>query len=131
MDAEDDEEEATALLEGWVDWIRRTTHRVEELNSKLMLEPLVLAQRRIKWKWAGHVARREDGRWDTEMLGWAPSGTRRAGHPCRRWADRLDRFFAWYGFGPGDWRIVAANRAEWSNYEDEFVQFEDRYFALT
>ena len=48
-----------------------------------------------KWAWAGHVARRDDGRWSCEVLAYQPAGgTRARGHPKQRWMDELNDF-AW------------------------------------
>eukprot|EP00973_Karenia_brevis_P092470 12412566-Karenia_brevis.AAC.1 len=47
-------------LENYVDWIRRATGVAESAMSKASLEDWVTTQRRWKWKWAGHAARRKD-----------------------------------------------------------------------
>ena len=77
--------------------------------------------------WAGHVIRRVDGRWSTTMLNWTP-GTeaalaRRQAHPRKRWEDALDAFFvSKVGVEQGEWKLFAADRAEWHTYEKEFVE---------
>ncbi|CAH0731533.1 unnamed protein product, partial [Brenthis ino] len=44
----------------------------------------------LKWKWAGHVARRTDGRWSRSVLEWRPRlGQRSVGRPAARWTDDL------------------------------------------
>eukprot|EP00973_Karenia_brevis_P039195 5413386-Karenia_brevis.AAC.1 len=85
-----------AGLEAYVDWIRRATRISEGQFQKAGLEDWVQLQRRWKFRWAGHTARREDGRWAKAVLSWQPSkGSRGPGHPTRRWGDALDGFFSY------------------------------------
>ena len=55
-------------LEPWSEWIRRTTHEIETLCRNSGLEDWLTQQRRRLFRWIGHVARREDGRWSTILL---------------------------------------------------------------
>ena len=55
-------------MEPWHEWVQRVTHEIEESMGKLRLEDWITAQRRRKYRWAGHVARREDSRWSTLLL---------------------------------------------------------------
>ncbi|CAH2235562.1 jg9251 [Pararge aegeria aegeria] len=60
---------------------------VEELE-------LPTAQRvaKLKWQWAGHIARRTDGRWGLKVLEWLPrTGKRSVGRPQTRWTDDIRR----------------------------------------
>eukprot|EP00973_Karenia_brevis_P005864 799323-Karenia_brevis.AAC.1 len=75
------EEEEEIVEESWVEWVRRTTHLAEEHFSKVAQDDWITAQRRRKFRFAGHVARREDARWDTTLLNWTPEGRRKRGHP--------------------------------------------------
>jgi hypothetical protein len=44
----------------------------------------------LKWQWAGHIARRTDGRWVGKVLEWRPrTGKRSVGRPPIRWTDDL------------------------------------------
>eukprot|EP00973_Karenia_brevis_P083001 11508050-Karenia_brevis.AAC.1 len=77
---------------------------VEECQQKLGLDDWVTAARRRKWRWAGHVARRSDGRWSTSLVSWVPeNGHRRRGHPRKRWSDDLKAFFIWAHADMGSW----------------------------
>ena len=77
-------------------------------------------QRRRKWRWAGHIARRTDWRWTYWMLNWRPVGGSRApGRPVARWEDALVSFATKRGF---DWQEVAQNRGSWEEYEAEFIR---------
>ncbi|CAH2233311.1 jg6233 [Pararge aegeria aegeria] len=45
-----------------------------------------IAQRvaKLKWQWAGHIARSTNGRWGLKVLEWRPrTGTRSVGRPQR------------------------------------------------
>ena len=47
-------------------------------------------------KWAGHVARMEEGRSDFKILRGKPTGNRPLGRPRRRWEDEI-------GISAGNW----------------------------
>ena len=47
----------------------------------------VIKSRRLRW--AGHVAKMEEGRSVLEMLTGKPTGKRPLGRPRRRWEDNL------------------------------------------
>ncbi|CAH0577743.1 unnamed protein product [Chrysodeixis includens] len=48
---------------------------------------------KLKWQWAGHVARMKPDRWAKIVTHWTPDeGLRRRGRPRRRWCDDLVRF---------------------------------------
>jgi len=62
----------------------------------------------MKWRWAGHIATRTDGRWTTNILRWIPREKKR---PRRRrngrWVDEMKRF-------PGaTWMRIAADQDMW------------------
>ena len=79
-------------VEPWMEWIQRVTGIAEHEARKAKVPDWVEEQRRRKWRWAGHLMRRSDGRWSTKILQWAPvTGQRSVGHPARRWADCIDQ----------------------------------------
>ena len=80
--------------ETWIEWMQRTTFLVEDQLRKAGLGDWVVVQRKRQWTFAGHVARRTDGRWSRLVLGWVPvRGRRYRGHPSKRWSDEIDFFF--------------------------------------
>ena len=93
----------TEHLEPWHTWIQRATRRIEGYSAKWGLEDWVhLAKKRI-FNWAGHVSRRHDNRWSTEMLDWTPprgrlfqeeGQGRRQSRPKTRWEDCLVDYFS-------------------------------------
>jgi hypothetical protein len=112
-DAEEDD-----MKESWVEWMKRTTGALEEQLKKADIDEWVAAQRRRKWRWAGHTARRDDGRWSTMILDWLPeNGCRKVGHPARRWTDDLNLIV-----GGEMWLFMAHDRDEWKALEADFVQ---------
>eukprot|EP00973_Karenia_brevis_P019994 2744639-Karenia_brevis.AAC.1 len=114
------------MLENWIDWIRRTTSIAEGHLHKIVLDDWVHAARRRKFKFAGHVARREDGRWSTQVSTWIPeTGYRQIGRPKRRWRDVLDTFFQrLWGVTIGFWQVPAQDRERWKRLERTFVEQE-------
>ena len=50
------------IVEDYVDWIKRATEMAEGAAKKARVTDWVTEQARRKFLWAGHVARREDGR---------------------------------------------------------------------
>eukprot|EP00973_Karenia_brevis_P016410 2247836-Karenia_brevis.AAC.1 len=78
------------MEETWVEWIKRATHIAEEAAAKMKITDWVIEQRKRKWRWAGHLLRRADGRWSTKMMLWMPAeGHRHVGHPRKRWLDSI------------------------------------------
>lgn len=108
---EEIEGEADMTEESWLDWIRRTTKVAEEHLHKSGLDDWVTAVGRKKWRWAGHLARRSDGRWDRRLLTSSPlEGRRNRGRPCKRWSSDLDEFFQTKAGYPRNSWIEVANR---------------------
>ena len=114
------------VLEDWVAWIRRATKEAEKSAREYGCPDWVEEITRRKYRWAGHVARREDGRWTREVLDLTLSGSRAANRPHIRWSDSLNQFF--YGaavaaVGFGSWTQKAQNREEWQHAEEDYVRF--------
>ncbi|KAI8427201.1 hypothetical protein MSG28_014804 [Choristoneura fumiferana] len=60
--------------------IRRRT-KVTDIAGKIC---------KLKWQWAGHIARRTDNRWGRKVLEWRPrTGRRSVGRPPTRWTDDI------------------------------------------
>ena len=122
-DAYDDGEQAKMEHETWVEWIRRCTRIAENQLGKASIDDWVVAQRRRKWRLAGHTARRDDNRWSKTLLGWEPPYSNRGrGHPCKRWTSDLDAYFYYLDGTPRwVWKAVALNRERWQALEERFV----------
>ena len=116
----DDEDEPREEFEPWHEWAQRVTHLALEEMRKAQVEDWADAVRKSIWTLAGHISRRTDGRWSTEMLEWVPEeGARRAGHPHKRWRDDIEAVSAelLQSEDPQEWRLAAANREEWKSME--------------
>ena len=115
---EEDVEEDNLEWEPWVDFIQRSTRIAESVMKKANISDWVVEHRRKLWRFAGHTARRTDGRWNHELLLWTPPrGFRYNWRPELRWADPLDRF--WKG---SDWTLAAKDRTKWAAMEEVFVR---------
>ena len=119
MDYCNEEDEET-----WVEWIRRTTRPVENSCTTLGIEGCVELQRRRKWRWAGHVGRMDGNRWANILLQWTPEGGegRAQGGQLKRWEDILKEFSYSIGLDKRDWILIAHDREEWQEKEQEFLK---------
>lgn len=73
---------------------------------------------KLKWKWAGHVARLKDQRWTIKVTFWkGPPGKRRRGRPLTRWEEDIARTAG------SNWKQIAQDRDKWASLEEAFTQF--------
>ena len=119
-------------LESWVDWIHRVTEEAIAAMARAGVPDWIEEQQRRKWRWAGHVCRRYDGRWTKQVLEWTPSGGhRRQGHPFSRWCDDINGFISTLDAASsgdeavsiGVWSATAQDRAVWAQLEDDYVNY--------
>ena len=54
-------------------------------------------------RWAGHVARMEEGKSDLKILTDKPTGKRLLGRPRRRWEDNIRMDLDEIGINAGNW----------------------------
>ena len=64
-------------------------------------------------RWAGHVARMEDGRGVQRVVVGKPEGKRPMGRPRRRWEDNIKMDLQEVGGGCGDWMELAQDSNRW------------------
>jgi hypothetical protein len=87
--------------------IRQRT-KVTDINEKIL---------KMKWRWAGHVARQDPNRWDTKIIGWRSRTTKRnRGRPQKRWTDDLK------AIAGKNWTQIAQDRDTWRKLEEAFIQ---------
>ncbi|CAH2257126.1 jg11957 [Pararge aegeria aegeria] len=56
--------------------------RIEEIRGRTRVTDIDQRLAKLKWKWAGHIARRTDGRLGSKVLEWrALTGQRSVGRP--------------------------------------------------
>jgi hypothetical protein len=93
-------------------------HRDDIRRMSCVADPLDYTSRR-KHAWAGHVARRQDGRWSSATLCWYPRGvTRPLGRPPTRWSDSLRENYNDHndrGRTIKHWSTKAQDRALWGD----------------
>ena len=96
-------------------------NQIEALKADWVTE-----QRSRKWSWAGHVARRNDGRWTQAVLDWRPQGQRKQGRPAKRWEDDVQTFCKdvasdmGCNSGEATWRELAQDRDSWKLWGERF-----------
>ncbi|CAH2269016.1 jg16040 [Pararge aegeria aegeria] len=81
-------------------------------------EPVTdIAQRvaKLKWKWAGHIARSTDGRWGSKVLEWR-TGKRSVGRPPTRWTGDIKRVAG------SRWKQAAQDHGFWNSLQKAYVQ---------
>ena len=90
--------------------------RNDEIRRRTKVEDIIECITKSKWRWAGHIARLQDGRWTKRILEWRPRMDRRSrGRPPTRWTDDLKRICT-------NWMQTAQNRKEWKRLEEAYVQ---------
>ncbi|CAG4968657.1 unnamed protein product [Parnassius apollo] len=91
--------------------------RNEDIRSKTRVTDIAQRISKLKWQWAGHIARRTDNRWGRKVLEWQPrTGRRSVGRPPTRWSDDLVRYAG------SRWMQVAQDRALWHYLGEAYVQ---------
>ena len=118
---EEEEQDNEKEKETRVEWMVRTARLADGALQHAKVPDWVEEQMRRKWRWAGHVARRDDGRWSRRLMDWVPTkGGRRIGRPAVRWEDDLNKVGRAIG---ADWRMLAQDRGSWDAEEDRDVVF--------
>ncbi|CAH2242647.1 jg8469 [Pararge aegeria aegeria] len=46
--------------------------RNEEIRRRTKVTDIAQRVAKLKWRWAGHIVRRNDGRWGSKLLEWQP-----------------------------------------------------------
>ena len=82
----------------------------EEFNSLYSPPNIVRLIKSRRIRWAGHVARMEEGRGVHKVLVRKPEGKRPLGRPRYRWEDNIKMDLEEVGRGCGDWMELAQDR---------------------
>ena len=91
--------------------------RNDEIRRRTKVVDIAQRISKLKWQWAGHIARRTDGRWGRKVLEWRPHiGKRSVGRPATRWTDDLIQVAG------RRWMQAASNRYFWKSMEEAYVQ---------
>eukprot|EP00795_Rhopilema_esculentum_P014486 gene14485-biopygen4264 len=69
---------------------RRDKWRNEEVRSRMKASDILEKVEKLKWQWAGHVARMDPTKWAKKATEWIPRvGRRRPRRPRGRYRDDL------------------------------------------
>ena len=71
----------------------------------------VIKSRRLRW--AGHVARKEEGRSVFKIITGKPKGKRPSGRPRRRWEENIRMDLEEIGIDAGNWVDSARDKNYW------------------
>ncbi|KAI8421377.1 hypothetical protein MSG28_009457 [Choristoneura fumiferana] len=82
--------------------------RNDDIRNRTKVTDIARRIAKLKWQWAGHIARRTDDRWGQKVLEWRPrTGRRAVGRPPTRWSDDLVKIAG------SRWMRKAQDRSEW------------------
>ena len=96
---------------------RRDRKRKEWIRVQTKVCNVIIRAKKLKWHWAGHVARRTDHRWTKEILDWIPRDIKRPRRrPPGRWQDEIRKHAG------ATWMRDAADRLLWKNLGEAFIQ---------
>ncbi|CAH2208128.1 jg27685 [Pararge aegeria aegeria] len=92
--------------------------RNEEILRRTRVTDIAQRVAKLKWQWAGHIARRSDGRWDLKVLEWRPrAGKRSVRRPPTRRKDDIRRVAG------RRWRQAAQDRVLWNSLQKTYVHW--------
>ena len=85
----------------------------EELNDLYSSPNILRVIKSRRMRWAGYVARMEEGRGVHKVLVGKPEGKRPLGRPRRRWDDNIKMDLEEVKRGCGNWMELAQDRDRW------------------
>jgi hypothetical protein len=85
----------------------------DELHSLYSSPNIVRVIKSRRMRWAGHVARRGEGRDVYKFLFWRPEGRRPLGRSRRRWEDNIKMDLREIRIDGANWIQLAQDRFQW------------------
>jgi hypothetical protein len=85
----------------------------DELHNLYSSPNIVRAIKSRRMRWAGHVARLEEGRVVYRVLIGRSEGKRPLGRPRRRWENNIKMDFRGIGIDERNWIRLAQDRIQW------------------
>jgi transcription termination factor 2 len=85
----------------------------------------VIKSRRMRW--AGHVARMEEGRGVYRVFIGRPEGERPLGRPRRRWEDNIKLDLREMGVDGANWIQLAQDRVQWWAFVSRIINLRVPY----
>ena len=104
-------------LETWVDWLKRTTHEVEDRLASLNMDDWVTSHRRTKLEWARKLVTTDVNTWAFRALAWQPDPwkyQRPQARPRRRWLGDITEILDRIGVTM-PWQAALGNDEVWSS----------------
>ncbi len=69
-------------------WYNRISN--QNLRELTKAKDIVVIVKKLKWSFAGHIAREKGEKWGGKVLNWTPWGLKRIrGRPAKRWRDGI------------------------------------------
>nr|XP_026494144.1 uncharacterized protein LOC113399266 [Vanessa tameamea] len=92
----------------------------EKIRQKTQVIDALKHALRLKWKWAGHIARSSADRWVKRATNWkgpgGPGAKRKKGRPTARWVDDIPEVAG------RDWVKTASDRKKWRQLEEAYTR---------
>jgi hypothetical protein len=85
----------------------------DEFHSLYSSPNIVRVIKSRRMRWAGYVARRDEGRDVYRVLVGRPEGKRPLGRPTRRWEDNIKMDLGEMGIDGANWIHLAQDRIQW------------------
>ena len=91
--------------------------RNSEIRKQTQVKDVIVKIKEAKWRWAGHLMRRDDNRWTKRLTEWQPRvGRRSRGRQKCRWRDDITTYKG------STWTRLAQDRKLWRNHEEGYIQ---------
>lgn len=91
--------------------------RSEDIRRQTRVADIIQEAAKMKWQWAGHLARLDTDRWAHKITVWRPRQTKRSmGRPQKRWVDDIKRVAG------RNWLSTARNRETWKRMRETYIQ---------
>ena len=95
--------------------IQKIRHNL--IRGKTGMDDILSTVAKLKWKWAGHLARMSDRRWTRRVTDWRPEGrVRKVGRQKLRWKDDIE------DTAGSAWMRTAQDRDNWNALGEAYAQ---------
>jgi transcription termination factor 2 len=94
-------------------WRKLHNDELHDLYSSPNIVRMIKSRR---MRWAGHVARMEEGRGVYRVLVGRPESKRPLGRPRRRWVDNIKMDLGQIGIDGANWIRLAQDRVQWRSF---------------
>ena len=88
----------------------------EDLMSRCNHEDMGTIIMKKRWRWIGHLLRREDSNISKTALRWTPEGRRKRGQPKVTWRRTTEQELKSFGHSWGTIGIAAQDRERWKDF---------------